>query len=104
MRAFVGSYGWRYCDPISGLAVDANRFSYEEFVDLLEKVAEDDARMRFESAGWGEQTFEEFAEDFVLYYTPHVEEFQPCEEHAEEFREQGWVEYSWDCDCRVGEE
>jgi hypothetical protein len=104
MRAFVGSYGWRYCDPVSGLAVDANRFSYEEFVDLLEKVAEDDARIRFESADWGEETFEEFAEDFVLYYTPHVEEFHPCEEHAEEFREQGWVEYSWDCGCRVGEE
>jgi hypothetical protein len=84
------------------LAVDANRFSYEEFVELLEKVAEEDARMSFEAADWGEQTFEEFAEDLVLYYTSHVEEFHPCADHADEFLSQGWVEYCWDCGCKIG--
>jgi hypothetical protein len=104
MKAYVGSYGFRDCDPIGAIAVDASRFSYGEFVDLLEKAAEEDARMMYESADWGEETFEEFAEELVLYYTPHVEMFVPCEEHAGELKEQGWVEYSWDCGCRIGGE
>jgi hypothetical protein len=85
------------------LAVDANRFSYEEFVELLEKIAEEDARMMYESADWGEQTFEEFVEDLVLWHTNHVEEFSPCADHADEFASQGWVGYG-DCGCRIGGE
>jgi hypothetical protein len=102
MKAYVGSYGWRYSEPVGSLAVDVDRFTYEQFVDMLENHAEEYARWDFESADWGEQTFEEFVEDFVLWYTAHVEEFFPCPEHEEEFREQGYALFG-DCDCRIGE-
>ena len=97
---WVGSYGWRFNEPIGGLIADVNRFTFDQFVEMLEDEAYSYAEFEYELAYWEEMTFEKFAENLVFYYTEKPEVMYICEEHQKDFEELGYAAIG-DCGCEL---